>query len=83
MNQKQRLEYIDNYNKEREKLQIYKDRILDAFDLEELCDLLEIEPDDILTRFEDKVLDYADKQGWTQANEDGPEDSQERDEANT
>jgi hypothetical protein len=61
----------------KEQLETYKERLLDRYDIEELCDVLDITPTELLNKFEENVQSYADEEGWSKTNEDGPEDSEE------
>lgn len=61
-------------------LQEFKLRLLDTFDVEELCDILSIGTSDLLNQFEDKVLDYASEAGWTETSAVGPGDFEESNE---
>lgn len=65
---------------QREQLEVYKERLLDTYDLEELCDVLDISITDLVNRFEDKVLEHAEAEGWCSEVVDGCEGPEEYDE---
>lgn len=48
----------------RERLEAYKLRLLDTYGGEDLLSVLNIEDIDLVNKFEDKVLEYAEQEGW-------------------